>query len=168
MCWSWCWLRVFAFASEFPPEKSRHGDVFGHMRGDSVEGHLAPSSKYGATVLECRIGPTLRIHDIKCDCEPFRRLTLDDYDYDFRTCSARRCPDQWPYFYAPALGCAALLTSRGSPTLASDRSEHTRYDHADVFCCRRNPKPRSKSHRPRAPHSWPFPEPPPIDFHFSS
>ena len=138
------------------------------MFGDAVEGNLTLSAQYGETVLERRIGSSLRIRFLKRDFEPFRRLKLEDYDRDFRTCSAHRCPDSWSYFYAPSLGCDALLTSRGSPTLASDRSEHTRYDHADVFCCRRNPKPRSKSHRPRAPHSWPFPEPPPIDFHFSS
>ena len=87
--WSWCWARVFAFASNFVPKEARHGDVFGLTVGDAVEGHLAPSSKYGATVIDRRISPPLRIYYVKCDFGPFRRLTLGDYDFDFRTCPAR-------------------------------------------------------------------------------
>ena len=114
---------VFAPAANVPPKKARLGDVFGHMGGDAVDGYLAPSSTYGATVLEFRTGSFLRIRSVKCDFEPFRRLALGDYDFDFRTCSAHHCPDPWAYFYAPALGRAALLTSRGSSTLSPDLGE---------------------------------------------
>ena len=49
---SFCWLRVFAFASNFVHKQDRPGDVFGLIVGDAVEGNLAPSEKYGAVVLE--------------------------------------------------------------------------------------------------------------------
>ena len=49
---SFCWLRVFAFASNFCPKHARPGDVFGLMVGDAVEGNLAPTEKYGTVVLE--------------------------------------------------------------------------------------------------------------------
>ena len=49
---SFCWLRVFAFASNFVPNQARPGDVFGLMVGDAVEGNLAATDKYGTTVLE--------------------------------------------------------------------------------------------------------------------
>ena len=112
---SFFWMRVFAFASNFAPKQASPGAVFGLMVGEAVEaveGNLAPAGKYGAVLLEAW-------------------RSLCDYDFDFRTCTAHRCPDPWSYFYAPAMGSSALRTSREFATLSSDRIELPRYDPSD-------------------------------------
>ena len=132
--WSWCWVGVFAFAAKFVRRQASHGDVFGLMVGDAVEGNISPISEVLRNRTRVSNWPIpKRIHYLECDSEPFRRLTLSEYDFDFRTCSAHRCPDPWSYFYVPALERAAPLTSRGSSALASDRIELPHYDPADLY-----------------------------------